>query len=168
MDRRAMSGAVTFVASVGVRPNCSNLSRLPPWTLPIPMTESIRSSVGTLITHSLLLRIREKLWFSSQMNQPMRAGSNPNIMCQPPCWLPLASGLGRRALGARRPFMQLPSPRRLRLGPQRLEREARRERECCSPPWGWWTFAPVMTRHLSRCGCRRSDQKRIPTRAGCV
>src|SRR6185369_2002595 len=62
----AMSGASTFDASTAVRPNCSNLSTPGPWLFPTPMTAFTRSNVGTLITHSLLRRISEKLWFSSQ------------------------------------------------------------------------------------------------------
>jgi hypothetical protein len=51
----------------GGEAECVELVGARPWVLPTPMTASIRSAVGMLITHSLLRRMSEKLWFWSQM-----------------------------------------------------------------------------------------------------
>src|SRR5687767_10708888 len=96
-----MSGTATFEASVDVSPNSRNLSVPGPWELPTAMTVSTMSTVGTLITHCLLRRMSEKLWFWSQMKQPTRAGEKPSIMCQPrvmtfcsPLWADVTSTTG--------------------------------------------------------------------------
>lgn len=77
----AMSGAPLIFAFSGVRSNVSNLSIPGPWLLPIPITAPIGSRVGTLKTHSLLLRISSRLWFRSQMEHS--TWSHTGIMCRP-------------------------------------------------------------------------------------
>jgi hypothetical protein len=59
-----INGALTFSPGNAVNPNSANLSMSRPELLPMPTTFAAMSTVGTLITHSLLLRIMSKLWFS--------------------------------------------------------------------------------------------------------
>lgn len=65
------------------------------------MTASIRSNVGTLMTHSRLFSISPRLWFRSQMKHPTSDGLSFRIMCQPivitsrsPPWAELTSTTG--------------------------------------------------------------------------
>ncbi len=65
-----------------MRPKVLNLSSLRPDVLPQPTTCAASSTVGMLITHSLVAFNTPKLWLRLLITQPTSGGSNSIIVCQ--------------------------------------------------------------------------------------
>jgi hypothetical protein len=62
--------------------NFSNLSTVEPEQLPMPATSRASSTVGTLITQSLLRLINPQLWLPLEIKQPTSDGVNSITMYQ--------------------------------------------------------------------------------------
>src|SRR3989304_1552479 len=76
-----MSGAATREAGAGVRRKSVNLSTRRPEVLPQPTAFAASSTVGMLMTHSLVAFRMPKVWLRLLITQPTVGGSNPIIVC---------------------------------------------------------------------------------------
>src|SRR5271157_3656364 len=76
-----MSGDCTQAAADGVRPNFLNLSIFRPDVFPQATTFLANSTVGMLMTQSLVFFSMSKLWFRLLMTQARTGGSKSIIMC---------------------------------------------------------------------------------------